>query len=89
MKNSSLDLSGKLDPISIEILAAIEKTATDVAIPFFVVGATARDIILQHVHDIKPKRATRDIDIGVIIEEWSQFDSLKSQLMVPRWSKEC
>ena len=81
MKNSLLDLSGKLDPISIEILAEIEKSATDIAIPFFVVGATARDIILQYVHDIKPKRATSDIDIGVIIEDWNQFESLKSQLM--------
>jgi len=81
MKNTSLGLSGKLDPISVEILAEIEKTATDVAISFFVVGATARDIILQHVHDIKPKRATNDIDIGVIIEEWNQFESFKSQLM--------
>jgi len=35
--------------------------------PFYlpVVGATTRDIILQHEHDIKPETATSDIDDDV------------------------
>ena len=50
-------------------------------IPFFVVGATARDIILEHQFDIKPKRATIDIDIGVLIAGWDQFETLKDELI--------
>ena len=31
---------------------------------FFIVGATARDILLQHTHGIHPSRATLDVDIS-------------------------
>ncbi len=42
--------------------------------PFYlpVVGATTRDIILQHVHDIKPETATSDIDDDVELCKASQ-----------------
>jgi len=49
--------------------------------PAYVVDATARDIILEHQFDIKPGRATIDIDIGVLIAGWDQFETLKDELI--------
>jgi len=50
-------------------------------IPFFIVGATARDILLEVHHGIGSKRATLDIDIAVLIENWEQFYHLKDELI--------
>ena len=81
MKNILLDLSGKISETSVSILREIEKVSTRLDIPFFVVGATARDIILEHQFDIKTQRATLDIDIGVFISGWDQFETLKNALI--------
>ena len=41
---------------------------------YFVAGATARDLILVNVHGLRPGRATRDIDFGIAVESWEQFE---------------
>jgi predicted nucleotidyltransferase len=81
MKNILIDLSGKISETSVSILREIEEVSTRLDIPFFVVGATARDIILEHQFNIKPGRATIDIDIGVLIAGWDQFEMLKDELI--------
>lgn len=81
MKSILVDLSGKISKTSVSILREIEMVSTRMNVPFFVVGATARDIILEHQFDIKPGRATIDMDIGVFISEWDQFDTLKNELI--------
>ena len=43
-------------------------------IPFFVVGALARDLLLEHAWHLPPQRATRNIDFGVRVADWSQFE---------------
>ncbi len=45
------------------------------------VGATARDLILEWGYDIHPYRGTRDIDLGVRVSGWDQFDALKTALL--------
>ena len=75
MKNILVDLSGEISETSVSILREIEKVSTRLDIPFFVVGATARDILLEHQFDIKPGRATIDIDIGVLVAGWDQFET--------------
>ncbi len=81
MKSTSPDLSGKISEKFVLILIEIERIATKLDFPFFVVGATARNIILEHQFGIKPARATIDIDIGVIVAGWDQFETLKEDLV--------
>jgi len=76
MKTISLDLSGKIDQQKIEALLTIKIEADILNIPFFVVGAFARDIILKHCYDIIPRRMTGDIDLGINVADWEQFDKL-------------
>jgi len=47
MKMNLLDLSEKIDCFTIKIFDTIASVAGLHKIPFFVVGATARDIILE------------------------------------------
>lgn len=81
MTNTLLDLSGKIDEITVSAFGRIHKISSSMGIPFFVVGATARDILLDVSHGIGSKRATIDIDIAVFIENWDQFERLKDELI--------
>jgi predicted nucleotidyltransferase len=61
MSRSLLDLCGRIDPALVETLGAIASVAGARHIHYFVVGATARDMILSYGHGIAIRRATADI----------------------------
>ncbi len=81
MTTTSLDLSGKIDKVAVSALGRIHQISSSMSIPFFIVGATARDLLLEVYHGIGSKRATVDIDIAVYIENWDQFNRLKGELI--------
>jgi predicted nucleotidyltransferase len=62
----------------------LEPTARSADCEYFVAGATARDLILVNVHGLRPGRATRDVDFGVAVESWAQFELLKERLIATR-----
>jgi len=74
MSNISFNLSGKIDQQTIEALSMVKRIADSLSIPFFVVGASARDFILKYCYGIKPPRMTRDIDLGVEVASCKQFN---------------
>lgn len=80
MSKSLLDLSGKIDPALVEVFVALAGVATARHIHYFVVGATARDMILSYGHSISIRRATADIDLGVEVADWEEFHTLKDGL---------
>ena len=81
MNRNLLDLSGEIDPLTIELFEIIKNVADKKGINFFVVGASARDMILEYGYDIQTKRATRDIDLGVQVANWGQYKKLKQGLI--------
>ena len=81
MTTTSLDLSGKIDKVAVSALSRIHQISSSMKIPFFIVGATARDILLEVHYGIGSKRATLDIDIAAFIENWEQFNHLKDELI--------
>ncbi|BAN26912.1 nucleotidyl transferase AbiEii/AbiGii toxin family protein [Caballeronia insecticola] len=70
-------LAGTIAAMLREVVAAAE--ATNIA--WFVGGASARDIVLTHVHDIQAMRATADVDIGIAIQSWTGHDALRRMLV--------
>lgn len=48
---------------------------------FFIAGALARDIWLDYIHRVPVARLTRDIDIGIHVSSWTEFDSLRARLI--------
>ena len=50
----------------------------------FVIGAIARDLIFEYVYDRKIRRATEDVDFGVAVENWKQYEYLKASLAKTR-----
>lgn len=46
------------------------------------VGATARDLLLFHVHGgPQPSRRTRDIDFAVTVDSWEAFEAVRNALL--------
>jgi len=76
-----LNISGKISPAIVSIYALIAEVAEQNNVPFFIIGASARDIIFEHVYGIKAPRATRDIDLAIHIATWDDFTQLKKQLI--------
>ncbi|MFL9906640.1 nucleotidyl transferase AbiEii/AbiGii toxin family protein [Paraburkholderia sp. RL17-337-BIB-A] len=84
MNNTSpLDLldSRPLPALVVELLRHVAETANASNVEWFVGGATARDIMLTHVHGIEATRATADVDIGVSVESWTGHAALKAALI--------
>lgn len=76
-----LDLSLKIDPACRELLSTVAGVAVAQGLDFFVIGATARDMILCHGYGIEPGRATVDIDIAVMLADWQEFERLIAVLL--------
>jgi predicted nucleotidyltransferase len=81
MKENLLDLSGKIDRVRLQALEKVSKVADSLGVPFFIIGAAARDLILMNGHNIGTIRATLDIDFGVRVPSWGEYLKLKQGLV--------
>lgn len=70
-----------VDPLTISAIRAVKGIAEDLGMDTFIVGATARIILLEHVYGLSPSRATRDIDFAFAVETWEQFQAIKKRLV--------
>jgi predicted nucleotidyltransferase len=64
----------------LDILRRVDAAMRELGIEYFVGGALARDLLLSHVFGKETGRATRDVDLGICIDEWSTLDALKQRL---------
>ena len=80
MKNILINISGKIDSSYISAIKEIKKVVDSLKISFFIVGALARDIIMEYFYEIKAPRMTMDIDLGIKVSSWNKFDKLINTL---------
>jgi predicted nucleotidyltransferase len=71
----------KVDTAVLGVVRRIFAAAHDSKTRFFLAGATAREILLRHVFGRSPGRQTLDVDFGIAVESWQQFETLKSALV--------
>lgn len=81
MSRRLMDLSGKIESGLLGVFRDVSKVAASIGIPFFVIGATARDIVLDYGFGIQPSRATLDLDLGVRVADWEEFQALTEGLV--------
>jgi predicted nucleotidyltransferase len=81
MVQKLLDLSGKIKGPILEILETISNIAASLNIPVFVAGAAARDTILHYGYGVEIIRATEDIDLGIMVEDWDKFTQFKEAII--------
>jgi predicted nucleotidyltransferase len=70
-----------VDPPTCRVLRLIDHAAGSSGSRYFVAGAAARDLMLVNAFGMAPGRATRDIDFGIAVENWEQFETLKQDLV--------
>ena len=62
------------------ILQALNSFFQSKKIDFYIVGATARDILLTNLYGLIPERKTMDIDIAIAISNWKEFEIIEREL---------
>lgn len=80
MSDISLNISGKIELPIVKLYQDVSEVSAALGIPFIVVGASARDIVLHHGHGASVERATQDVDFGIEVPDWSAFQKLKQSL---------
>ena len=80
-RQHSTPLNSAVDPSLARVLQVLAPIARSCKCEYLLAGATARDLILVNVHGLRPGRATRDIDFGIAVESWAQFELLKEKLL--------
>ncbi|MGC9342567.1 MAG: nucleotidyl transferase AbiEii/AbiGii toxin family protein [Bacteroidales bacterium] len=68
-------------PLLKPILTELTEYFKDQNIQFFVIGATARDIILS-IYDQKAIRLTKDLDIAIAISNWEDYKKVEEGLIL-------
>ena len=84
MSNISLDLSNRLPAEQIDIIRQVVHAAESQQLRLFIVGAQARDLLLQYAYDLPVHRATNDIDFGIVVESWDEFTELRDSLIASK-----
>lgn len=76
-----VDPNRPLSPTVLTLIRTLDEVAAQLRISYFVIGATARDILIEHVHGLETTRATRDVDFAVAVASWEEFARLKTTLV--------
>lgn len=73
-----------LRPVLEELIPVFEKRD----IKFYIIGAVARDIILD-LNNEKSRRVTMDLDIAIAINHWEDFEGISSDISsLPNFTKD-
>ena len=80
MTKKYLDISGKIDDQIKNLFVNLDEITSKLNVKIIIVGAFARDIVLQYGYDIPVYRATIDFDFGIEIKTWNTFDVLVKKL---------
>lgn len=75
------------NPLLVELLRKLTDSFSKMDKEFYVIGATARDIVMQQLLDTESKRRTRDLDIAIAIPDWDTFEQVKQSLIVDGFEK--
>ncbi len=67
-------------PLLKPILNELTEYFSSIDIKFFVIGATARDIMFS-IHGEKARRATHDLDIAIAISNWDEYKTIEEGIV--------
>ena len=74
---SSEDLN---NPLLKELLQKLTDYFQSIGSGFYIIGATARDIILSGICKQASARRTADLDIAIAIKDWDKFNQISEEL---------
>ncbi len=77
MSDSWPDLTAKVEPAHARALGVVAAAAAQVGADWFLVGALARDWLLEALHGVPTQRKTADADIAIALPDWQAFERVK------------
>jgi predicted nucleotidyltransferase len=69
-------------PTTVWAIREIKKAADKLGLSAFLVGATARTIVLENVFGLSAGRTSYDVDFAFALESWQQFNAIKQYLVM-------
>lgn len=69
------------NPLLIELLRKLTECFEKANVPFYIIGATARDILIRQMLDVASQRRTKDLDIAIAIPDWSKLQEVTEILI--------
>lgn len=81
MTNTSPKPSRPIEPAIVAVLRAVHAATQTLRLEFFVAGALARDIWLDYIYRVPVTRLTQDIDVGIHVASWNEFEALRNRLI--------
>jgi len=75
------------NPLLQDLLRKLTATFSRIGKDFFVIGATARDIILQVLTDTSAHRMTRDLDIAIAVPDWASYELIQDAMIADGFRK--
>ncbi len=77
---------GKLPDAYIECFEKLNISSKAAGLEYMLIGATARDLVIENVYGIRSIRRTYDIDISICIDSWEKFEKFKNILSTINFS---
>lgn len=76
------------NPLLVDLLRKVSRCFAEIEQDFFVIGATARDIVIRQLVGISSGRKTRDLDLAIAIPNWNTFEEVKRTLLDQGFQKD-
>lgn len=74
--------AGKLGiPDLSSVLEAVAEACGRVEADFFLIGALARDVLLEHIYGTEVPLTTGDVDVAVAVGSWQAYEDLRRRLV--------
>lgn len=70
-----------VDEWVLRTIRLIDGVLQEAHVPYMLVGATARDLLLHHVHGQAITRFTYDVDFAILVDSWEQFEAVRQALL--------
>jgi predicted nucleotidyltransferase len=79
---SSYNLSSnKIPPHLLEIIRSFQEILGEQAYDFLLIGASARDLIMDTIYDLGVSRSTEDVDFALYVPEWGIYKEILQKLI--------
>ncbi|WP_439699278.1 hypothetical protein ACFGVS_13675 [Mucilaginibacter sp. AW1-7] len=74
-------LSNKIPSYLLEIIDSLQKVLGRQSYDFLLIGASARDLIMDTIYDLGVSRMTRDVDFALYVPEWDTYKQTIQKLI--------
>lgn len=68
------------NPLLKELLVELNGYFVSTGMSYYIIGATARDIVFSALHNLESERKTFDLDIAIAIPDWDVFEKISQEL---------